>query len=216
MSTSGILDNGDATSYAHLTVSVPDKWSTDEIGMGAVLYQDYDNVTVSGTEVTNTFFELAVVDEVRVTWDFTHPDYISIYHKHSWWLFTWYVKMNPVCPVSKDYLQAYMDSTDNVTSLNIRCSDGDSTMLLQVGFAGLDADSIEDAWDNVGEIGVYLCIRDVDDTQEANYDVWSLIGQILTFQTPNVSPLLNIFINVPIWICLLIVIVYILDKIVPF
>jgi hypothetical protein len=59
--------------------------------------------------------------------------------------------------------------------------------------------NIEDAWNNHA-LSVFVGID--FDALATGLNAWDLIGMILFFQTPDVHPILNYMIGVPIWACI--------------
>ena len=70
----------------------------------------------------------------------------------------------------------------------------------------------EDAWDN--DVLILLHGLGIEDTATAN--IGALIISLLLLQLPEVPTLINIFIAVPIWACIVYVIWYIIKEMIPF
>jgi len=56
-----------------------------------------------------------------------------------------------------------------------------------------------EAW-NASELNMLVAID--FDQQQTGMNAWNLIGMILFFQMPDVHPLLNAFIAIPMWVCI--------------
>lgn len=57
----------------------------------------------------------------------------------------------------------------------------------------------------------------VNVTREAtSYDVWKVVSQIMNFKTPDVHPVLNFIIGLTLWAPIIVAIIYVLDKLLPF
>jgi hypothetical protein len=65
-----------------------------------------------------------------------------------------------------------------------------------------------------GEFSMLLCIN--FDKVNTSFNAWNLIGSILFFQMPNVHPLLNAIIAIPVWIAIAWLIYILIVKIIPF
>jgi len=59
--------------------------------------------------------------------------------------------------------------------------------------------NVTDAW-NGSELNMLVAID--FDQQQTGMNAWNLIAMILFFQMPDVHPLLNAFIAIPIWVCI--------------
>lgn len=189
-------------------IDVPDKWDTSSIGAGAILFDDDDSI------LYNSFVDLMLnTEELRVYWPYGVPflDYsIGIRHLHSFWIFNYYVDCGE--PLTYDFINSILD--DGVASVTMRCNDGDLQFLFQISYDDMSYASFQDAWDS-GDIMIWVGIRDTDLT-EAHFSVWVLVGNLLTFQTPEIHPLINALIAVPLWIGIVVSLLYIFDKLNPF
>lgn len=208
--------SGTIPEYEGKPVSIPDRWDTSAIGEGVILVDDTQTVLWNDA----TYFSLNAPDDVRLLWPYTYPFYwpdmgdaIGIQHYHSWWILGYWVETD-VTPLTRDYVISIFNEDEQVSSVTVRCQDGDLSFLLQISYDPISYASIEEAWDG-GSLEVWMGIRSYD-TVEGHYSVWVMIGQLLTFQAPEVHPLLNIIIAVPLWVGIAISLLYVFDKIVPF
>jgi hypothetical protein len=204
---------GDAGDYVE--IDVPDRWDTGFIGSVGV--KDYDNQSVVYGNAY--FFTLTYIEEddteIQLQWGIygASYNYLYFYHKHMWWIFPDYKHMTPF-PVEKDYMLSV--EQDNVSAVYIRCETGDiPEILVQIGFDNNTYDSLTEAW-NDGHLEMWLGYMQNASATQAYYNVWILIGQLLTFQAPNIHPYLNAIIAIPIWAAIVLSVIYTLDKILPF
>lgn len=56
-----------------------------------------------------------------------------------------------------------------------------------------------EAWNNNN---LHMLVGIDFDQQETGMNAWNLIGMILFFQMPNVHPILNMLIAIPVWVCI--------------
>ncbi len=134
------------------------------------------------------------------------------------WVFKTYEDMRfqyleyDVYDISLDILLDFWDSEKNVTRLSpITCP----TLTVNAWFSDTNTtrNDLEDAW-NDGQINVGVGFG-LDDW-EAKYSSWTLIAKLLTFQAPDIDPILNGLIAIPFWASTCIVIVLIIVKFIPF
>lgn len=59
--------------------------------------------------------------------------------------------------------------------------------------------SYEDAWDN-GDLFVFFGVN-FDDVN-TSYNAWQVISMLLFFQLPDINPIINAIIAVPLWVCI--------------
>lgn len=204
----------DSTIYTQ--ISVPDKWDTSAIGQGEVLSQDYRNVTAETYYTTPFYLTKATTNDttIRLFWSPLDIDNLYFEHRHIFLFFIpYYVNMNPH-PITKTQILQDFDSLTNVTSITLRCKDGDFQCLLQISFLYPTYQNMTDAL-NAGHIEVWLGIRASDTQTEAHYDAWTLFGQLLSFQAPHIHPLLNAIIAIPIWVSIGVAVIWLLEKILP-
>lgn len=191
-------------------INYPDKrWDTSAIGEGNITDQDLYNITVNEIIYLHLGGE-----EVKISWPIIALQYDSlyVYHNHFWWIFTFAESTN-LCPVSKSFLSSINE--DGVSSITCFCLKGDLQFLFQVSFDNLTYADLEEAW-NSGYLMLRIALRNTDTQTVAHYDAWTLIGQLLTFQAPLINPLFNYLIAIPLWVSIIIAIIYVLDKILPF
>jgi len=67
------------------------------------------------------------------------------------------------------------------------------------GYTETAYSNVTDAW-NHHALSILLGIDFAD--QATGMNAWNLIGMLLFFQMPNVHPILNILIAIPVWVCI--------------
>jgi hypothetical protein len=76
--------------------------------------------------------------------------------------------------------------------------------------------TLTNSW-NAGQLQLYLGYPQNVTTATVSYSVWQIVGQMMSFQTPNVTnPIINAIIGVTIWAPILAAIILVLDKLIPF
>jgi len=71
-------------------------------------------------------------------------------------------------------------------------------------------DSLAEAWDS-GHIIILIELVQIVEHSTA-FNLWSMFSQIMLFQSPSINPILDYFIAIPIWACIGISALYILNK----
>jgi hypothetical protein len=185
--------------FINQTITYPDIAGTE---------YNFDNKGASGTYVVVRWWSPAGQE----------PRFHFLHETWRFWVFKSYENMHFVYQtydtfhITLDILTEFWDASRNVTRLRpISCP----TLSLTVFFSDTNTarNNIEDAW-NDGEINVGIGFG-MDDW-EAKYSSWTLIAKLLTFQAPEIDPILNGIIAIPFWACTCIVIVLILVKFIPF
>lgn len=196
------------TTYVEVTPPSP-FWDPAEIGKGNVKSQDYKYITFGTGKYWALTYASLNDTLIYVGWDVS-PDDLIVKHVHAWWD---YRNMLPY-PLEKDYVLAREEN--DISAFYMRCITGDiPEVYVQISYDNISYSSLLEAW-NYGEIYVWMGLLENATRQEASYDVWTLLGQLMSFQAPNIHPLLNALIAIPLWICIIVSIVYVFDKILPF
>lgn len=193
------------------SVSVPDRWDTAEIGKGSVTSQDWGNLSYPTVHQLYLSWQGTNDTHIYVVWTDDQTE-IEIFHPHVWY---YWAIMLPY-PVTQTYVVSIEDSDLQRSYFYTRCQDGDiPEILVQFAYDTVTYDDLTDAWDN-GELDIWIGYEAAGNQTIAHYNVWTLIGQLMSFNLPNVHPSINIIIGVPIYACIIIGVIYALDKLVPF
>ena len=105
------------------------------------------------------------------------------------------------------------DDTDGAHRYNLKfTSNGDSAGKLVVYWNVTEYPAISDAW-LAGDLHL-LHGMGIEDTATAN--IGALIVGLLTLQLPDVPVLINMFLAVPIWACIVFVLWFVIKEMIPF
>lgn len=111
-------------------------------------------------------------------------------------------------------VKLYLHENLNSSKFTWRTKKNDRAFLTIITIHNTTRDaSLEEAWNN-GEIEIYIGAT-IDDLQTA-ISAWNVIGALLTFQTPQVHPVINFLIAIPIYACIIYLIITIVAMFVPF
>jgi hypothetical protein len=190
---------------------VPTRWDTANIGKAGVKSQDYKTVDMGAATSWFALTHISTNDTLfTVDWEAGAYSAIYIAHSHSWWQ---KFRMLPY-ELDKEYVLSLED--ENTSALFIRCETGDiPEVFLQISYDNSTYDSLSLAW-TAGHLEVWMGFLLNASSTKASYDVWTLLGQIMFFQAPYIEPTLNAIIAIPIWISIIVCIIYVLDKVMPF
>jgi hypothetical protein len=112
-----------------------------------------------------------------------------------------------------DFDEIDADAEDGTVRYSLQFTDsGDSAGSLVVYWNATKYSNVTDAWANDE---AYL-IHGVGFQESATTNIGALIISLLFLQLPDVPVLINIFIAVPIWACIVFVIWYIVKEMIPF
>ncbi|MEM3629099.1 MAG: hypothetical protein QXE06_06985 [Candidatus Bathyarchaeia archaeon] len=160
------------------------------------------------------------------------PDCILFRRKDSWWIFSWFVEegkwYNPQgVKVSRVRSVLYTE-----IMLDFECITGDTLnenyqgdliefkivfsvteFTAHFAFNTTKYASPKEAWEN-NEL--YCLIGMTFDKQNTTLSAWNLVGALLFFKMPDVHPVLNAIIAIPIWIAIAYLIYILILKAIPF
>lgn len=106
-----------------------------------------------------------------------------------------------------------LDAEEGSIRYSLTLSDrGDSAGALVIYWNNTEYTSVDDAWDS-GE--VYL-LHGIGFSSSATANIGELLVSLLFLQLPDVPVLINVFIAVPIWACIVYVIWFIVKEMIPF
>lgn len=194
-------------------VEPPERFDVGSLSRGEVISQDYANVSFPVSVGQNFYLTYEDTNDTQINLVWTTLGELYFTHVH-WLFFIIPVQYELVpYPVVNDTVLATVGEGDTA-ELWLRCGGGDIPEV----YLGLSYDNdtytdLEDAWDD-GELMVYVGFT--SNMTFTGGNAWALLGQLLTFNTPNVHPVINFFISVPIWVCIVVSILYVLEKLLPF
>jgi predicted secreted protein len=112
-----------------------------------------------------------------------------------------------------DFDEIDIDAEDGTVRYSLTFTDsGDSAGKLVVYWNETDYSSVTDAWD---ADEAYL-IHGLGFQESTTTNIGALIVSLLFLQLPDVPVLVNVFIAVPIWACIVFVLWYIIKEMIPF
>lgn len=196
-------------------------WDTSALGSNIIT--DYDNDSIGYTDqVVLTFTKIIADDtQVKVYWLYVNEWYY--YHLHHvviipgiWEFDQWY----PIRAYTKEFIESNIPAGESVSSFYVTCTD--IQFITQITYDSSSYSSFNQAW-NAGDMLVLCGYTSNQTSTEISMNAWTLIGNLLTFQgfhlhpDTNINFVLNaIFASGPIWICIIILIAYFMEKILPF
>jgi len=150
---------------------------------------------------------------------------IIMYHKWiEYWIFhnqdfmKWYDQQNIERDTDlEDYQWPYMlkfQTIDDIgvnTTWTVQCEH--VTIKAMFGYNTTSYDNCTQAYEN-SALGIWLGIN--FDQVNTQYNAWNLIQMILFFQMPDVHPLINMIIAIPIWITIAYLVFTLITKLIPF
>lgn len=99
--------------------------------------------------------------------------------------------------INKQILDSSWDNSTNTAKFTLKCKH--VTIQAFFGYNTTKYNSPSEAWENY-EISILFTIG--LDQIGMGWNTWSLLTGILFFQIPEINPVLNLIIAVPIWICI--------------
>jgi hypothetical protein len=166
---------------------------------------DYDNSTITRPSYAEYHLDLFDVD-VILWWALD----TTIRVDHVWTVF-WFFHFNDkiVPDISKDVALSHLSG--NLSEFSGACTH--ETFYFRISFNDSKYHTFSEAWDD-GELFFYVGMG--YESGASIRSAWSLIGQILFFQIPNVHPLITAIIAIPLWICILVITFTLVTRLFPF
>ena len=213
-----------ATPQQGKTVSVPSYFEAIDIQSFAQTYvvNLTDPSTLESYEFTFGGYDMKLEDSPET--------FIWIRTQASWWIFRW--DYNYFHWYDKEGIEQSEDRIFLGTFHGIAYSKLDDAyvkwgkdglrwtlkntvteMVVYVGFNTSRYAKPSDALNN-GDLSLLLCMN--FDQVSTRFNAWNLIGGILFFQMPNVHPILNAIIAIPVWIMIAWLIYILILKAIPF
>jgi len=128
------------------------------------------------------------------------PLEVIFYHKYTiWWFIPWSHKLeweNRISVDRGDLLSVSELQSDYADNLPYDLSCSHLSLDVSFNYDEETYSSVEDAWNHHG-LSFFIGIE--FDQIATGLNAWDLIGMVLFFKMPNVHPLLNYIIAVPIW-----------------
>lgn len=200
---SGLWMGSEAKEYRQ--TSVPEEF--EALDLVQLAWHDNNTLLPSHTWYNPCYFWLPPTDpqiEIQVAWQ-GDPKYLTFWHG---WV-TWYglpaghylgkIDDQTDMKFRWDYVfWEHFDPNTNVSSFEATCPHG-TIYYIHLSYNQTAYASFEEAW----ESGTLYCLigLGVEDAV-AKINAWNIVGQLLTFQLPDVHPVLNLLIAIPIYACI--------------
>lgn len=203
-----------STTFSDVPVYVepPTYFDVGSLSRSEIISQDYANVSYpEGGH--NFYLTYQDTNDTQINLVWVVPDELAFTHVH--WLF--YIiplqkQMNPYPLYNATVLGSIEEG--ETAEFWLRCVDGDiPEVYLGISFDNDTYADLGEAWDD-GELSIYVAF--LSNATFTGGNAWALVGSLLTFSAPNIHPIVNFFIAVPVWVSIIISILYVLEKILPF
>jgi len=227
---SGFYQNQNPTQLNEMIdLDIPETYRAYEITVLNYSETYYLNCSELGLVGTNRWadFTLGGWDiQFRYIQDPTLNEYrMMVYHQSKWWIFIieshgmkWYDKEgylisqelygDPVC-----YPEKIIDKFDENGFAKFRVECQHFGMDIVLHYNTTEYSNFFEAFkDNQFEAVFGINPHDLNTKLSA----WDLIGKLLFFQMPNIHPILNMLIAIPIWTCIAYLIYVLILKVIPF
>lgn len=147
-------------------------------------------------------------------------NFISSAHFNKWWIFKWsyhWFKFYGEDGVDLGYGLAFekIDGycTENQSLLRFSLQSDQTQIVMYLGWNqtkyGKPSNALHD--------NAMTCLYCISfDKVNTSLNVWNLIAMLMFFQMPNIHPIINVIIAIPIWVTIIYLITVIILKIIPF
>lgn len=193
---------GDTDQDAYERLENPDVWYAETVASWNQTFRYMGNATIY-KDGTGYYADVEQDDDFRISW--TVLDTFQFFHQFSTWIIP---RSHQVFylggQLTEEDLIANIDYDENpqISRINVECSHYTWTVLFS--YNGTTFATLEDALDGVGGTPeLYVFVGLGWDETISSINAWSLIGQLLTFQAPEIHPTINVIIAVPIWISII-------------
>ena len=161
--------------------------------------------------------------DLHFGWD-VNEQYILIHHVEYWWIFKtgqhkmkWYHNGVEIPQVDSpfegmvflDKIRGYFD--DGTAKFRVQCQHFGMDLILAYNTTAYS--SFTEAFTNND---FYFITGFRIDDLNTKLSAWDLVGRLLFFQTPEIHPVLNMIIAIPIWTCIAYLIYVLVLKAIPF
>lgn len=181
------------------------EWKAGELFFSNVT--DYDNKTIVEMGTANTLYLSDYDIRVRVIyWGGSIGLQVQHYWYTFWGLWSEADWIEPE-PLTLSYLLAHVqEDNENISSFAMSCEHYSYSVM--VTYNESKYERLEDAYYGVGngwigELSFYIGCG--YEERPATINAWTLASQLLLFQAPDIHPLINAFIAIPLWACISII-----------
>ncbi len=181
-------------------------------------YTDVASKTFDFTFSDWDTFSVRLVRDCDTTKPFTHSDedakYDDFVYIHARDIGGWFGG-NRFVAISYDSLTTRFVS-DNVSYSYFTIFKTNFTILLETNTNSSNpSDHINAVW--AGNYRFYIAVNtEIGDQARMSSSMWTILGQILTLQLPNVNRIVNLLLAVPIWAALGFMVFTIFSRVIPF
>lgn len=203
------------TGKEYAEIGYAETWSPSGLWYGNITSSD--NGTIHRTDYAINLHLTDYDIDLKVIW-YAVPDILSI--QRYWYTFyglvynyDWLRLEDDSIYITKEYaLENLYEGNENVSMFTMHDSVY-SAYYVQITFNTTKHESFDDAWDS-GELEIWIGVGYEDVI--AYHSTWALVTQILLFQAPEIHPVINAIIAVPIWACVAIMVFLLLRRALPF
>lgn len=194
----------------------PDSWYAEEIAIWSDVFRFYDD----GVLPANSGTTLDVgTDHDFVIYFSSIDDVIVFQCWHQWSMWGIIPRSHNIepSPFGEDHVLDNIEpgSSPEISRFMMTCSH--YTWAVRISYDDTKFDSLYNALHGIGNDAEVLVFAGLTWDQEAGaINAWNVIGQILTFQSPDVHPVINALIAVPLWICIIYLAYRIVLMMIPF
>ncbi len=183
----------------YMNVALPDKWSTADI-----YYQTTPNAAAANLTYPQSMTELIIpVSDIHIQVEWGLGNSLRVFHYYPTFLGLFWVYENiQPWPISETYALYYL--IGNVSIINAACSHNQFS--IRITFDPATYGSLEEAWDD-GHIRFWIAVGSLNNSQ-LQISYINLFVQLMTFSLPDINPVLNAIIAIPVWIGIFISVKY--------
>lgn len=161
----------------------------------------------SGGDVTLTTIEV----DFGWNWYTWDDDYMYFMINYAgWWIFDNYEYVTPY-PQTRETVAENFDTSDNSSRTIMHSKQYEFEVTFYYNETAYA--NITDAWDN-GDVNVYVGVGNEDTA--SSMGAWAVISSILFFSNPDIHPMINFVIAIPLWAMIAITIYTLFLKLIPF
>lgn len=134
--------------------------------------------------------------DIRIYWYTYKPGENGFYFERYWYQWGWWLQIQQIkpYPLSELDVRDNIDETGNFSRFEMHCNS--FNYITYFGFNQTTYSSLEDALDNQD---IIISMGMGWDYESGALSGWDLIGRLLFFQVPDIHPILNAIIALPIW-----------------
>jgi len=192
----GLLGEVDPdTYYRH---NVPDNWIGEEISTWGEIFTNSNNMTL---EKGSGEHNLSVGDELLRMSFIELDDRDPLYIWHVW--FPALAQRHPMepYPLERDTVMERRLGTAEPERARINMFCDHYTYFVSVSYNDTKFDTLDEAYDGNetynAELWIFVGMN--WESEVGSINAWSVIGQLLLFQSPDIHPAINVLIAFPIW-----------------